>query len=119
MIFLQLLDVVKESEFCIKLVPSTSHEKFLFIFMQMADRDLHHEIGLHGLKKEAVQIWGAQLVKAVEFLHTRQIIHCDIKPSNVLLRNNQVKLGDFGESKKLQSSTQKVSNNTKWGQNVE
>lgn len=39
-----------------------------------------------------------QLVCAVAFLHTQGIIHGDIKPSNVLLYKNMVKLSDFSLS---------------------
>lgn len=36
--------------------------------------------------------------KALYYAHTSNVIHCDIKPANILLRNadNQVLLGDFG-----------------------
>ena len=36
-------------------------------------------------------------LKALEFLHNRNIIHGDVKPSNLLIdRQNWIKLGDFG-----------------------
>ena len=36
-----------------------------------------------------------QLLKAVEILHLEKIIHVDIKPSNILYSNGEIKLIDF------------------------
>lgn len=37
-----------------------------------------------------------QLLHSLAYLHRRKILHCDIKPTNVLVVENQVKLLDFG-----------------------
>lgn len=37
-----------------------------------------------------------QVLQALEYLHKRGIIHHDLKPSNILVHNEQVKLLDFG-----------------------
>lgn len=38
----------------------------------------------------------AQLLRALAYLHRRGVIHCDLKPSNVLCISGQVKIVDFG-----------------------
>ena len=38
----------------------------------------------------------AQLVRAVAYLHRRGIVHCDLKPENVVVTNRHVKILDFG-----------------------
>jgi len=37
-----------------------------------------------------------QMLQALEYLHNRGVIHCDLKPGNVLVQDDQVKVLDFG-----------------------
>ena len=37
-----------------------------------------------------------QLLQALSYLHRRGIVHCDLKPANVLVDNGQVRVLDFG-----------------------
>jgi len=44
----------------------------------------------------------AKIVKSVKILHENNIVHCDIKPENILVGNDfNLKLIDFGFSKKI------------------
>lgn len=45
---------------------------------------------------EQVRKWGVQLCEALEHAHSKQLIHGDIKPSNIIIHKNRAVLIDFG-----------------------
>ena len=50
-------------------------------------------------------IWFSQLAKALEFIHSHNILHRDIKSSNIFIsKEGTLKLGDFGIAKVLEAS---------------
>merc|ERR1712159_644133 len=57
-----------------------------------------------------------QLLNALQHLHDQNVVHRDVKPSNILLLQNgsgmKVKLGDFGISKVLQGGSMEMLHTT-------
>jgi len=63
--------------------------------------------------KEAVELL-YPIAKALDFAHANGVVHCDIKPENILIRDKdkQVFLTDFGLASKIRNTTtQKQTNN--------
>jgi serine/threonine protein kinase len=75
----------------------------LFIQMELCDRTLkeymENDIFSDPIERR-IEIWN-QILNGIKYLHINNIIHRDIKPSNIFFLNNQIKIGDFGLSKNL------------------
>ncbi|BBN03345.1 serine/threonine-protein kinase ULK4 [Marchantia polymorpha subsp. ruderalis] len=54
------------------------------------------------LPEESIHDFARDLVQALQFLHSKGVIYCDLKPSNILLdENGRLKLCDFGLARRL------------------
>ena len=64
------------------------------------------------LSPRAILNIAIQITKALEYLHQNQIIHKDIKPSNIIINSEtkQVKLTDFGIATKLNKENPQFNN---------
>lgn len=49
------------------------------------------------LPEREVIYYATQILSALQYIHSRGIVHCDIKPQNIiLLQNGSIKVADFG-----------------------
>ena len=48
--------------------------------------------------------WFVQIVMALHHIHTKRILHRDLKTQNIFISKNLVKLGDFGIAKVMEGS---------------
>uniref|UniRef100_A0A452GL26 Serine/threonine-protein kinase Nek11 n=1 Tax=Gopherus agassizii TaxID=38772 RepID=A0A452GL26_9SAUR len=84
-------------------------ESFCIITEYCEGRDLDCKIQEY---KEAGKIftesqiieWFIQLLLGVNYMHERRILHRDLKAKNIFLKNNLLKIGDFGVSRLLMGS---------------
>jgi serine/threonine protein kinase len=94
-----------ESKYLIKYYFSEIVGKHLCIYTEFIDGgDLSSKIKKHSaagtsFSPSELQRYFGQLCIALKYLHSNNIIHRDIKPSNILVRNDNIKLIDFGISK--------------------
>lgn len=54
------------------------------------------------LQESVIRVYTRQILKGLEYLHQRSIMHRDIKGANILVDKHKVKLADFGASKKIE-----------------
>uniref|UniRef100_A0A8C8RSK4 Serine/threonine-protein kinase Nek11 n=1 Tax=Pelusios castaneus TaxID=367368 RepID=A0A8C8RSK4_9SAUR len=84
-------------------------ESFCIITEYCEGRDLdckiqeYKESGKIFTENEIIE-WFIQLLLGVNYMHERRILHRDLKTKNIFLKNNLLKIGDFGVSRLLMGS---------------
>ena len=66
----------------------------------------------YDLTEEKCKKFVTEILKALNFIHERQIIHLDLKPQNIMMKNKRdefkIKLIDFGLAKRLEHGRVKL-----------
>jgi serine/threonine-protein kinase len=72
---------------------------YLVIALHLGEESLQERLARRLSLKSALD-FGEQLLRAVAFAHEQRVIHCDVKPDNLLLfPDGRLRLTDFGISK--------------------
>nr|XP_015212446.1 PREDICTED: serine/threonine-protein kinase Nek11 isoform X2 [Lepisosteus oculatus] len=84
-------------------------DSFCIITEYCEDKDLECKIEEYKETKKScpesqITEWFIQLLLGVHYMHERRILHRDLKTKNIFLKNNIVKIGDFGVSRLLMGS---------------
>jgi len=98
-----VLAQLSDHPFTIKICFATVKGNFAYLVMDFQPGgDLFNLLRQYKLENCDVVFYSAQMVLALEHVHTLNIIHRDIKPENILLdRHGNLKLADFGLAKIL------------------
>lgn len=75
---------------------------FIYVQEYALYGDLSRHLKKGGLPESQVKSIAQQLVSAVEFLHSFQLVHRDLRPENILVFRKDlsiIKLGDFGHTR--------------------
>ncbi|XDB67236.1 hypothetical protein AB1E18_019597 [Capra hircus] len=102
--------VLKEVDhpFLVKLFWTGHDDRFLYMLMEFVPGgELFSYLRNRGrFSSNTGLFYAAEIVCAIEYLHSRDIVYRDLKPENILLdRDGHVKLTDFGFAKKLVDKT--------------
>lgn len=90
------------SPFCVHLFYSLQSASSIYLVMEyMVGGDLKSLLSVYGFFDESMAaFYIAEVCLALQYLHSHQIVHRDIKPDNMLLSHTgHVKLTDFGLSR--------------------
>jgi len=76
-------------------------ENCYFLFELCRVGDLHSFIRDHGvLSVSLTRDYSIEIIKALEYLHSLNVVHRDLKPKNILIDDSfHVKIADFGAAK--------------------
>eukprot|EP00588_Corethron_pennatum_P015741 CAMPEP_0194280988 /NCGR_PEP_ID=MMETSP0169-20130528/19424_1 /TAXON_ID=218684 /ORGANISM="Corethron pennatum, Strain L29A3" /LENGTH=895 /DNA_ID=CAMNT_0039025911 /DNA_START=54 /DNA_END=2741 /DNA_ORIENTATION=+ len=78
-------------------------ESTLYIQTELCDGNIKEVNEMGGLNNESSRFaFLRQMLLALELLHKNSLVHLDIKPENIFIKNGQFKLGDFGLANNLQ-----------------
>ncbi|XP_054400262.1 cAMP-dependent protein kinase catalytic subunit PRKX-like isoform X1 [Pongo abelii] len=94
--------------FLIRLFWTWHDERFLYMLMEyVPGGELFSYLRNRGRFSSTTGLfYSAEIICAIEYLHSKEIVYRDLKPENILLdRDGHIKLTDFGFAKKLVDRT--------------
>jgi len=87
-------------------VIKADNDRDIYLVFEFMETDLHAVIRANILEDIHKRFIVYQLLKAIKYMHSGQVIHRDMKPSNLLLNSEcHVKVADFGLARSVEFLT--------------
>lgn len=92
-----------DSDFTVKLLFTCKNGRNLYLVMEYPHYgDLKWQLTETYIREPVIQLYAAQIVLALEYLHACQIVHRDLREENIwLFEDGYLKVADFRFAKKL------------------
>ncbi|EGR29714.1 protein kinase, putative [Ichthyophthirius multifiliis] len=99
---LKQIQNVNESYKIVKLIDFFIFKYHFCLVFEILDLSLYDNIKnnkFQGFSFEQISQWGRQILQGMIITESKQIIHCDLKPENIMIKkNNELKIIDFGSA---------------------
>jgi len=74
----------------------------MYIQMELCLMDLKEFISQHTLTKKEANTIMLNILRGIQYIHSKNIVHCDLTLKNILIdHNNNIKITDFGLAREL------------------
>ncbi|CAL8347391.1 unnamed protein product [Arctogadus glacialis] len=90
----------------VRLLTAFIHSERMYAIFELLDQSVFDEVKKKvqvsgcGLERLKIKKYSFQILRAVDFIHSHNIMHRDIKPDNLLVSHSGVvKLADFGDAR--------------------
>jgi serine/threonine protein kinase len=103
----QILSSIRHP-FIVNLYRSFQDEKYLFMLLEyvIGGEMFSHLRRAGRFSNEVTRFYAAEIVLALEYLHSLNIVYRDLKPENLLIdHQGHIKITDFGFSKRVEDRT--------------
>ncbi|EAS00348.2 Serine/Threonine kinase domain protein (macronuclear) [Tetrahymena thermophila SB210] len=75
-----------------------NHFCLVFEMLELSLYDYLKNTKFCGFSFSVIAQWTKSILEGMVIAESKQIIHCDLKPENIMLKNNQLKIIDFGSA---------------------
>jgi serine/threonine protein kinase len=108
----EILSIVKDCQNCITLLDFfysnnvngqlTQNMVFEYLPTNLENVILIHKQGKRFMSEDRLRLFAFQILTALADIHEKGVVHRDLKPENILMREEIIRLADFGSSKLIE-----------------